>query len=211
MSRAADLVHPIIPLALLEALQDLDTPVADDLPDIAQELIAKRLGRSETIVAQAERYEQRIASSATVAADEAVALFILLARRPDHELLFADAGRRAARRAVRHLFPVGTALRQLLPAGVDRRLGAARARRILARVFGGTLTTHDGLPAFTVSEPLSVRGGGDGRGCIFYGAAFAEVLRLLLGYEGAVQHIECCSHGGTACRWHTVPPSEFTQ
>ena len=39
-------VHAIIPLSLLEALRNLDTPVEDGLEELAGEIVSKRLGLS---------------------------------------------------------------------------------------------------------------------------------------------------------------------
>ena len=47
----------IIPLSLLEALRNLDTPVEDGLEELAGEIVAKRLGLSGTVAAQIQRYQ----------------------------------------------------------------------------------------------------------------------------------------------------------
>jgi hypothetical protein len=77
---AASQTHPVIPLAMLEALQNLDTPYGDDLHEIADELLSRRLGLSGTVAAQAARYARGARRRRRVAADEAVALFSLLGR-----------------------------------------------------------------------------------------------------------------------------------
>lgn len=195
--------HPVIPLALLEALQNLDTPYGDDLHEIADELLSRRLGLSGTVAAQAARYARR---RGRVDAAEAVSLFSLLGRRPDHEVLFADAGRRAARRAIS---PGGKLLSRVAPRRLGRRVGMRVARRVLGRVFDGTMQFDGSVPTIMLDDPLSIRGTGDGRGCTFYGAAFAEVLRLLAGFEGALQHETCKAQGAEECRWSGAIPSEL--
>src|SRR5437867_6310042 len=42
-------VHSIVPLAVLEAVRNLDTPVEDGLSEFAEELLSKRLGLSATV------------------------------------------------------------------------------------------------------------------------------------------------------------------
>ena len=45
------------------------------------------------------RYRQQLSQGGDVAEDEALAVFRLVGRRPDAALVYADAGRRAARYA----------------------------------------------------------------------------------------------------------------
>ena len=203
--------HPLIPLALLEALQNLDTPYGDDLHEIADELIARRFGLSGTVATQVARYAHRARRGRGVDESEALALFALLARRPDQDILFADAGRRAARRAVRAVFPRGRLLPRFAPGPVARKVGFRMARRVARRVFGACARRDGAVPTLALAEPLSVRATGDERGCAFYGAAFAELLRLLARYEGALPHVECRAQGADACRWIGAIPSELTQ
>ena len=44
-------VAAVIPLSLLEAIRNLDTPVEDGLDERSPELVAKRLGLSSTVAA----------------------------------------------------------------------------------------------------------------------------------------------------------------
>jgi len=41
---------------------------------------------------------------------------------------------------------------------------------------------------------------------ILYAAAFAELLRLLVGFEGAMLHVACRATGGDRCEWRAAPP-----
>src|SRR5256886_11411666 len=50
-------VHSIVPLAVLEAVRNLDTPVEDGLSEFAEELLSKRLGLSATVAMQLREYE----------------------------------------------------------------------------------------------------------------------------------------------------------
>src|SRR5437660_9385560 len=88
-------VHSIVPLAVLEAIRNLDTPVEDGLSEFADELLAKRLGLSPTITMQLTEYEGLVRRDARVEATHVEALLRLVGRRPDADLVFADAGRRA--------------------------------------------------------------------------------------------------------------------
>src|SRR5258706_14533801 len=50
-------VHSIVPLAVLEAVRNLDTPVEDGLSEFAEELLSKRLRLSATVAMQLRGYE----------------------------------------------------------------------------------------------------------------------------------------------------------
>src|SRR5438445_7490984 len=116
-------VHSILPLAVLEAVKNLDTPVEDGLSEFAEELLSKRLGLSPTVAMQLREYEVMVRRDAAADPAHVEALLRLVGRRPDADLVFADAGRRAARRAVRRLFP----LSRLAARPVPRPFGSGTA------------------------------------------------------------------------------------
>jgi hypothetical protein len=195
-------IHSIVPLAVLEAIQNLDTPVEDGLGEFADELLVKRLGLSATVRTQLAEYEALVRRDGRVASDHVEALMRLVGRRPDAELVFADAGRRAARRAVRRAFTGA----RLLAAVAPRSLGYAVAGRVAHVVLGGDLTRDARVPVVRVGDALAVRATPDGAACGFYAAAFAELLRLLAGFEGAMLHTSCRARGGARCEWRAAPP-----
>ncbi len=178
------MVHSILPLAVLEAVKNLDTPVEDGLSEFAEELLSKRLGLSPADPAHVE------------------ALLRLVGRRPDADLVFADAGRRAARRAVRRL----SLLSRLAAGALPRVFGYGAARRAARAVFGGELRREARVPVARVRDGMAVRATPDGAACRLFGAGFAELLRLLVGFEGAMLHVSCRATGGDTCEWRAEPP-----
>ena len=196
------MVHSILPLAVLEAVKNLDTPVEDGLSEFAEELLSKRLGLSPTVAMQLREYEAMVRRDASADAAHVEALLRLVGRRPDADLVFADAGRRAARRAVRRLF-VGS---RLAARAWPRLFGYLAARRAARAVFGGELRRESHVPVARVRPALAVRATPDGAACGLYGAAFAELLRLLVGFEGAMLHVSCRATGGDLCEWRAAPP-----
>jgi hypothetical protein len=187
-------VHSIVPLAVLEAVKNLDTPVEDGLTEFADELLVKRLGLSPTVQMQLEEFEQLVRKDARVEASHVEALLRLVGRRPDADLVFADAGRRAARRAVKRM------------SGVFRLFGHTGARRAARAVLGAELGFEQRLPIARVTDPIAIQATPDGAACGFYGAGLVELLRLLVGYEGAMLHVACRAHGGDACEWRAAGP-----
>ena len=196
------MVHSIVPLAVLEAVKNLDTPVEDGLTEFAEELLVKRLGLSPTVQMQLEEYEQLARKDARVEGSHVEALLRLVGRRPDADLVFADAGRRAARRAVRRM----SGLSRLAARTAPRLFGHRAARRAAHAVLGAELGREQRLPVARVRDPIAIQATPDGAACGFYGAGLVELLRLLVGYEGAMLHVECRARGGAGCEWRAVGP-----
>ena len=188
------MVHSIVPLTVLEAVKNLDTPVEDGLTEFAEELLVKRLGLSPTVAMQLAEYEQLVRRDARVDGALVEALLRLVGRRPDADLVFADAGRRAARRAVHRVFPP------------LRLFGHFSARRAARAVLGADLARERHVPVARVADPIAINATPDGAACGFYGAAIGELLRLLVGYEGAMLHTACRATGAAACEWRAATP-----
>lgn len=193
------MVHSIVPLALLEAVRNLDTPVEDGLSEFADELLSKRLGLSRTVAMQLAQYDGLARRGARVDPAHVEALLRLVGRRPDADLVFADAGRRAARRAARQL-----SLLRRAAARMARAFGYGAAAAAARRVLGGELRREASVPVARVAAQIAVNATPDGSACGFYGAAFAELLRLLVGYEGAMVHVSCRATGGDRCEWRAA-------
>src|SRR5258706_419760 len=106
----------------------------------------------------------------------------------------AGGGRRAARRAVKRMF------------ALSRLFGHAAARRAARAVLGAELGWEQRLPVARVSDPIAIQATPDGAACGFYGAGLVELLRLLVGYEGAMLHVACRARGGSGCEWRAAGP-----
>jgi len=194
----------IVPLSLLEALRNLDTPVGDGLEELAGEIVAKRFGLSSTVAAQIQRYQEAFRRGLPVPLDETVGVFRLVGRRPDAALVFADAGRRAARYAARGVsWPVRFIL-GASPGFLRRRVGAGAASRAARRTSAASLEFQGRSARAVVPEPLSLLATAEGQACAFYGAALAELLRTLTGFEGAMVHGRCRGRGDDTCRWQAA-------
>ena len=202
-------VPALIPLSLLEAIRNLDTPVEDGLDELAEEIAVRRLGLSPTVAAQIQRYRHATEKDSGVDLDEVVSVLRLVGRRADAPLAFADAGRRAARYATRvHARPTWTFSRSGAR-GLARRVATRSAAHFARRAFGGELgPVPDGVQV-RMAEPLSVRALPDGSACDFYGAAYGELLRRVTGFEGAMLHEHCRGRGDEACVWRTAAAEIF--
>jgi hypothetical protein len=197
-------VPALIPLSLLEAMRNLDTPVEDGLDELAEEIMVRRLGLSPTVAAQIQRYRQAAERGGSVDLDETVSVLRLVGRRGDAPLVFADAGRRAARYAARNRGRSSRTLVKVSPRRVARRLALRTAARLARSFFGGELKSQSQGVDVRMRAPLSIEALPTGEACVFYGSAYQELLRLLTGFEGALLHERCRAHGEEACVWRTA-------
>jgi hypothetical protein len=203
----------LIPQSLLEAIRNLDTPLDDGLNELAGEMLAKRLGLSQTVALQIERYQASASRKQLVPEEEVILIFRLVGRRPDAALVYADAGRRAARHAVRTAGTGTRAVLGVLPGGLARGVGLSAATRLSQSRLGITLERHahsrgEGITA-RVTETLATKSGYAGTGCAFYSAALAELLRLTSGFEGAMVHDHCRGAGAAYCSWRAAEPGGY--
>lgn len=202
-------VPALLPLSVFEAVQNIDTPADDGLGALQDELAAKRLGLSPTLAAQVARYREQARAGAEVGEDEALAVFRLVGRRPDAALVYADAGRRAARHAARRLSTGRRAMIAAAPGRAGRAL-ALRATCQLSRrwLLADLRETDDQLRCEMLDSP-ALRARDDGTGCHFYTAAFAELLRQVGGLEWTVTHETCRGQGDPRCVWLARRAEEY--
>lgn len=205
----APTVHAIIPLSLLEALRNLDTPVEDGLEELAGEIVSKRLGLSPTVAAQIARYQETVRGSGRLDAEEALAVFRLAGRRPDAGLVFADAGRRAARHGARRAPALVRGLRMMMPGPIKRALGRRLAARTAKQILAAEMPVTAGVVEARAPMSLAIRALPGGQGCGFYGAAFGELLRIFTGFEGAMTHDRCRGRGDDGCHWRAASGGEY--
>ena len=187
-------------MTILEAIQHLDAPTHDGLEEFHYELAVKRLGMSDTVAAQIERFLRLADRGRRVEAEEAAALFRLAGRRNDAGLVFADAGRQAGRRAMRSTAGSGALGLRGMPGFARNGLGFAIARRA-ARIFDAILDRTEGLTFAVIPDPPSALTTPHAVGCGFYGSAIAAILRDLTDFDGAMFHVKCRSRGDAECRW----------
>ena len=197
-------VPALIPLSLLEAIRNLDTPVEDGLDELAEEIVVRRLGLSPTVAAQIQRYRQTAERGGAVELDETVSVLRLVGRRVDAHLVFADAGRRAARYAAKARGRSARTLARLLPRAVARRLALRSAATLARSIFGGELKSRSQDVQVRMDAPVSITALPTGEACVFYGSVYQELLRDLTGFEGALIHERCRSRGEDACLWRTA-------
>ena len=194
-------VDALLPLSLLEAVRNVDTPGDALEVEFVPELRNKRLGLSETVYAQIERYSDAARRKQPAVLDEAVALAKLLGRRPDAEAIFREAGRHLAREAYGTIGGVTRSLLRSLPQVVARPWALRRANKIAERYLGGSVRRVGSAVILNVPDSVTLDSIPQGRGCVFYEACLRELLSLLLNTDGTVEHVRCASRGEGSCEW----------
>ena len=86
-------VDALLPLSLLEAVRNVDTPADSFEAEYVDELRNKRLGLSDTIYSQIRRHTEAVRRNKRIPQEEAIALAKLIGRRPDAEAIFRAAGK----------------------------------------------------------------------------------------------------------------------
>ena len=194
-------VDALLPLSLLEAVRDVDTPSDQTDAEYVDELRNKRLGLSDTVYAQIKRYTEEARRRHRPAQDEAIALAKLIGRRPDAEEIFRAAGRHIALQSYRTISPVTRQMMRLLPSAMARPLAYRRARKIAARYLNGNIRRVGSFLLLDVPRSITLGTAPGVIGCTYYESSLRELLLLLIGSIGAVEHVRCSGRGEGTCEW----------
>ncbi|HXB26011.1 MAG TPA: hypothetical protein VNV25_14865 [Gemmatimonadaceae bacterium] len=196
-----DTVDALLPLSLLEAVRSVDAPQDDQETELVPELRNKRLGLSETVYAQIRRYSAAAKKKERTPHDEAVALARLIGRRSDAAEVFESAGRILARESLATTSPMTQQIILVLPSILGRPLALRQARRIATRFLNGTMTRVGSALVLEVPVSVTLDSAPNERGCAYYESVLRELVRLLVGGTGAVEHVRCTSRGEGTCEW----------
>jgi predicted hydrocarbon binding protein len=194
-------VDALLPLSLLEAVRDVDTPEGVLEAEFVDELRNKRFGLSDTVYTQIKRYSEAVRRNQRTAQDEAVALARLIGRRPDAEAVLRAAGRHLAQVAYMTVNPMTRALVKVLPSFIARPMALRRVRRLAQRYLNANVRRVGMYVLLEVPRSVTVGVAPGSTGCAFYEATLRELMRLLVGVTGAVEHTRCAGRGEGACEW----------
>jgi predicted hydrocarbon binding protein len=194
-------VDALLPLSLLEAVRNVDTPADSFEAEYVDELRNKRLGLSDTIYTQIRRHTEAVRKGKRIPQDEAVALAKLIGRRPDAEAIFRAAGKYIAREAYQTISPVTRKMLRLLPAAMARPIAFRRARKITGRYTNATVRRVGNFLLLEVPRSITLDTAPSGIGCTYYESMLKELLRMLIGSIGSVDHVRCASRGEGTCEW----------
>jgi len=194
-------VDALLPLSLLEAVRNVDTPSDQFDAEYVDELRNKRLGLSDTIYVQIKRHSEAARKGHRIGQDEAIALARLIGRRPDAEEVFRAAGRYMGRQSYKTISPVSRKMMRLLPSAIARPLAYRRAKKIASRYLNGNMRRVGSFLLLDVPRSITLNTAPGGVGCTYYEASLRELLLLLIGSIGAVEHVRCTARGEGTCEW----------
>src|ERR1051325_1846217 len=194
-------VDALLPLSLLEAVRNVDTPGDQLEAEYVDELRNKRLGLSDTIYAQIKRATEAARGGKSNGQDEAIALAKLIGRRPDAEAVFRAAGRYIAGESYRTISPVTRKLMRLLPSAMARPLAFRHAQKIAMRYLNGNVRRVGTFLPLEVPRSITLGTAPGSIGCTYYESSLRELLLLLIGSIGAVEHIRCSGRGEGTDEW----------
>ena len=72
---------------------------------------------------------------------------------------------------------------------------------LVVEIANGTLTRVGSFLMLEVPASVTREAAPNMIGCTFYEAALRELLRLLIGGSGAVDHVRCRGRGEDTCEW----------
>jgi len=194
-------VDPLIPLSLLEAVRTVDLPDIDLEAEFVHELRNKRLGLSDTVFAQIRRFTEAVKRKQRTDFVEATGIAKLIGRRPDAEAVFREAGRCFARQVYVTISPVTRRMMRSLPALLTRPLALRHVRRVARRYMHGSARRMGGTIMLDVSDSVTRDAAPKLAGCAFYESALRELIQLMVGGVGAVDHVRCASRREGSCEW----------
>jgi hypothetical protein len=194
-------VDALVPLSLLEAVRNLDTPSDQFDTEYADELRNKRLGLSDTIYAQIKRHTEAVRRGQRIGQDEAIALARLIGRRPDAEAIFRAAGEYLGRQSYKTISPVTRRLMRLLPSAMARPLAYRHAKKIAGRCLNGNVRRVGTFLLLDVPRSITLGTAPGSVGCTYYESSIRQLLLLLIGSIGAVEHVRCTARGEGTDEW----------
>ncbi|MHB1312677.1 MAG: hypothetical protein ACYC3L_11735 [Gemmatimonadaceae bacterium] len=194
-------VDPLIPLSLLEAVRTVDLPDNDLEAEFVHELRNKRLGLSDTVFAQIRRFTEAVRRKQRTDFEEAAGIARLIGRRPDAEAVFREAGRFFARQVYKTISPVTRRMLRSLPALFTRPIALRQARRVAQRYLQGSVRRVGGTMLLEVEESVTRDAAPKLGGCSYYESALRELIQLMVGGVGAVDHVRCATRGEGHCEW----------
>ncbi|HXG71922.1 MAG TPA: hypothetical protein VNJ04_15040 [Gemmatimonadaceae bacterium] len=193
-------VNALVPLSLLEAVRSIDTPEGDDV-EYVQEHRNKRLGLSDTVIAQIRRYKDAMKRGQEIVVPEAMGISKLIGRRDDADGIFVRGGTGVAAKMY-ELIPFSRRkLIHILPGFAGRPLAFNQLQAVTLRYLGGTITKAGSSLVLSVTESVTQGSAPRSLGCTYYESALREMLKLLVSGSGMVDHARCLDRGDGVCEW----------
>jgi predicted hydrocarbon binding protein len=90
---------------------------------------------------------------------------------------------------------------RMLPSVMARPVALRRSRGIAIRYANGSVRRVGGYVLLEVPQSVTLNTAPGSIGCAFYESMLRELLRLLIGSVGSVDHVRCAGRGEGTCEW----------
>ncbi len=198
----AGTVNAIVPLSLLEAVRSVDIPEGEDVDvEYVQEHRNKRLGLSDTVIAQIRRYKDAMKQNQQIALHEAAGIARLIGRRSDAEGIFVRAGVIVANRVYELISATTRQIIHLLPGFLARPLAYRQVKKAGEKYFGASVRRVGASIVLGLKESVTHGTAPRAIGCLYYESALREMLKLLVNGGGMIDHVHCMEKGEDTCEW----------
>ncbi|HEX7939564.1 MAG TPA: hypothetical protein VF483_11305, partial [Gemmatimonadaceae bacterium] len=97
--------------------------------------------------------------------------------------------------------PVTRRMLRLLPSFLARPAALRRPRSIASRYANGSVRRMGGYVLLDVPDSVTLNTAPGSIGCAYYEAMLRELLKLLIGSVGSVDHVRCAGRGEGTCEW----------
>src|SRR3981081_534610 len=165
-------VNAIVPVSLSEAVRSVDIPEGEDIDvEYVQEHRNKRLGLSDTVIAQIRRYKDAMKRNQAIAVQEASGISRLIGRRPDAESIFTRAGTIVANRIYQLISATRRQIIHLLPGFLARPLAFRQVKRAGEKYLGASVRRVGASIVVGVKESVTFETAAKGIGCLYYESA----------------------------------------
>jgi hypothetical protein len=195
-------VNAIVPLSLLEAVRSVDIPEGEDIDvEYVQEHRNKRLGLSDTVIAQIRRYKDAMKRNQPIAIHEASGIARLIGRRPDAANIFTRAGSIVANRIYQLISATRRQIIHLLPGFLARPLAFRQVKKAGEKYLGASVRRVGASIVLGLKDSVTFETAPKGVGCLYYESALREMLKLLVNGGGMIDHVRCREKGEDICEW----------
>jgi predicted hydrocarbon binding protein len=183
-------------------VRSVDIPEGDDVDvEYVQEHRNKRLGLSDTVIAQIRRYKEAMKHNQPIALNEAAGIARLIGRRPDAESIFTRAGTIVANRMYQLISSTRRQIIHLLPGFLARPLAFRQVKRAGEKYLGASVRRVGASVVLSIKDSVTFESAAKGVGCLYYESALREMLRLLVNGGGMIDHVRCREKGEEICEW----------
>jgi predicted hydrocarbon binding protein len=202
MSEATGRIDARLPLALLRAIQQQDTPPQLMPEENPQQFFPHRLGLSGVVDVQISEFRRLARLRRSVDQKRVEALLELIARRSDASDVFTDAGRQLARYHFSGPLGAFRRLRRRLPQAFRRRAALKALRKVHHAFLVASQSSVQNDPIeIHATDALTARVGEYGGACKMYGSLAAGLLEASGVGPVRVTHSECQRLGARKCVW----------